>query len=241
MENPIVPDLILTCEHASNEVPEKFSGLFEGHSEILNSHRGWDPGAYNFAENLSNKLKAPLITFPYSRLLIEPNRSARHPTLFSEFSKPLPKHQKEWLMRDLYLPYRHRVADEIRKKINQNRTVLHLGIHSFTPELQGTKREFELGLLYDPKRSAEKQFAILVRKKIMETTSKIRVRMNRPYKGISDGFTTSLRKQFPETDYLGIEIEWNQQFLMENSDEAVRVFSNSVQQAVSAFYVTDQK
>jgi len=43
--------------------------------------------------------------------------------------------------------------------------------------------------------------------------------MNRPYLGTSDGHTTSLRKEFRDESYLGIEIEVNQKhWFMDNSN-----------------------
>jgi len=41
------------------------------------------------------------------------------------------------------------------------------------------------------------------------------VRFNYPYLGKADGFTTYLRKQFP-ANYMGIELEVNQAFSVEN-------------------------
>ena len=41
----------------------------------------------------------------------------------------------------------------------------------------------------------------------------LRIRLNYPYLGRADGMTTWLRKQYTQTQYLGIEIELNQAFL----------------------------
>jgi len=40
------------------------------------------------------------------------------------------------------------------------------------------------------------------------------VRRNFPYKGCNDGFTSTLRKKFPNDAYLGIELEINQKNLL---------------------------
>jgi hypothetical protein len=45
----------------------------------------------------------------------------------------------------------------------------------------------------------------------------LKVRKNYPYKGISDGLTTSLRKQYTQKNYCGIEIEINQKHFFESS------------------------
>jgi len=60
----------------------------------------------------------------------------------------------------------------------------------------------------------EKEFANKFRKELSLQIAGIRIRMNYPYKGKSDGFTTSLRKIFPN-DYIGIELEINQNITLD--------------------------
>ena len=100
----------------------------------------------------------------------------------------------------------------IEKEINDEKEVLHLSIHSFTPELDGIVRNTDIGLLFDPIRKTEKKFCKKWKAEIKQGSS-LRVRNNYPYKGTADGFTTFLRKQFPEK-YRGIELEINQQLLL---------------------------
>jgi predicted N-formylglutamate amidohydrolase len=95
--------------------------------------------------------------------------------------------------------------------------VIHLSIHSFTPELSGVVRDADIGLLYDPARRYEKKLCREWRKKIITINPAIgRVRMNYPYRGTSDGFTTYLRKKM-KGSYLGIEVEINQRLFLELS------------------------
>ena len=75
---------------------------------------------------------------------------------------------------------------------------------------EGITRNAGIGLLYDPKRHGEKEVAREWAGLLNQQTPTYRVRMNYPYSGSSDGFTTTLRKQHPEKDYLGIELEINQ-------------------------------
>jgi hypothetical protein len=44
------------------------------------------------------------------------------------------------------------------------------------------------------------------------------VKMNQPYKGTDDGFTTYLRKKFDPEHYAGIELEVNQKYFFEGAD-----------------------
>src|SRR5436305_13375521 len=38
-------ELLITCEHGGNAVPERYRGAFAGAARALASHRGYDPGA----------------------------------------------------------------------------------------------------------------------------------------------------------------------------------------------------
>lgn len=209
------PEFIISCEHAGNQVPEQYQSLFEGADKILNSHRGWDPGALELAETVSQKTNSDLFVYPHTRLLIEPNRSIGHPKLFSEFSKKLSKSEKESLLKTYYHPYRNSVADAIRKNSSQKQPTIHISVHTFTPVLDDRDRNFEIGLLYDPKRIQEKNVCQLWRSILKQAFPDYRIRMNQPYKGASDGFTTHLRKGFYETFYSGIELEINQKLWLD--------------------------
>ena len=206
--------LVLTCEHAGNQVPKKYLHLFEAHSTVLQTHRGYDPGAYDLFKNIS-----PLANFKAShlesRLLVEVNRSLHHSALFSEFTRDLSKSEKEILVEKYYLPYRNRVEDAINSFITEGEEVLHFSVHSFTPQLDGKTRNADIGLLYDPARPNEKDFCQGFKKSLKFLKPSLKVRFNYPYLGSADGFTTYLRKKFP-AQYSGIELEVNQKFAAEN-------------------------
>ncbi len=206
--------LILTCEHAGNEIPDSFQDLFTGVEELLETHRGFDPGAFDLFLDLKD-----LADFSQyhsvSRLLIEVNRSLGNKQLFSEFTSNLSIEKKELLVRELYLPYRNSVEEKIEEVIEHEEEVFHLSIHSFTPVLNKVVRNADIGILYDPKREQEKEIGEKIKEELFKTTPNLKVRKNYPYKGIDDGFTTYLRRKFP-FKYLGIELEVNQKFVNQN-------------------------
>src|SRR5690606_35692473 len=139
----------LSCEHGGNRIPARWAPLFEGADEVLASHRGWDPGALSLARTLARRLGAPLVATTVSRLLVEPNRSPGHPRLFSEFTHGLPAAERKELLARYFMPHRARVravAEGVRERSGR---VLHLGVHSFTPVLDGRIRDVDLGVLYD--------------------------------------------------------------------------------------------
>lgn len=203
--------LVLSCEHAGMQIPKVWQPRVCIPKIVLESHRGWDPGALELTKELSKAGAVEVFCHSVTRLLIELNRSLGHPKLFSEFSKHLSGAERKLLIENLYQPYRHQVSESIRKHSAKGKTVWHISVHTFTPELDGHVREAEVGLLYDPRRPGEKQFATQWQRALRASLgSDVRVRMNYPYRGIADGFVTKLRKLFPQERYVGIELEVNQ-------------------------------
>lgn len=193
---------LLTCEHYGNRVPFEFQHLFVKADDVLASHRGFDLHAASLFHTLEPQFDAAYY-FEWSRLLIEPNRSLHHRHLFSPFSMHLTKGDRMKLIADYYYPYRSRVEDFIRSCGSEQ--VMHISAHTFTPKLGQEVRNAEVGILFDPKRSGEKEFAVLLKKSINNKCAS-NVRFNYPYRGVADGFTTYLRKVFP-FNYCGLELE----------------------------------
>ncbi|MBZ0254693.1 N-formylglutamate amidohydrolase [bacterium] len=201
--------LIITCEHAGNHIPKRYQALFANCSDALKSHWGYDPGALQTAQKMAAHFNAPLFHTLNSRLFIDCNRSLRHHNLFSDMTKTLPHEDREQIINESYLPYRDQVAQAIHSLKQQRNKVIHISVHSFTPTLNGADRNAEVGLLYDPSRAPEHQFCTQWRNEIREQQPKWNVRMNYPYRGVADGFTTALRKRFTQNQYIGIELELN--------------------------------
>ena len=206
--------LILTCEHAFNTIPQEYQDFFINAEEILESHRGYDPGALDLFSELKD-----LADFSFfhktGRLLVEVNRSKGHSNLFSEFTKKLSKTSKIKLLNEYYFPYRNSVEDAISELIKKGEKLLHFSVHTFTPNLDEEIRNTDIGLLYDPSRIGEKEFCINFKRNLKDQKPDLKIRFNYPYLGKADGFTTYLRKRFPE-NYMGIELEVNQKFVNNN-------------------------
>jgi len=202
--------LVLSCEHASADIPARFRSLFAGHESVLRTHRGWDPGTWQLGKQLSQRFQVPVLATKVSRLLIEVNRSLHHPKLFSEFSSSLSPEIKQQLIAEYYLPHREALEQQIRKVLKRNHRVLHLSLHSFTGQWNGEPRTADLGLLYDPRRPTELSTCCRWQKSLRQRLPGLVIRRNYPYLGKADGLTTALRKKFTSTEYLGIELEVNQ-------------------------------
>lgn len=207
--------LVLTCEHGGNSIPNSYKDCFKNNEQVLYTHRGYDIGAihvFNRLKPLSNFFKSSEV----SRLLIELNRSLHHKNLFSEFTRILPKSEKEHLISSYYSDYRNDVKSKIKSFIDGDEQVVHISVHSFTPILNTVERRCDVGLLFDSKIKEEKAFCKLLKDQIKTLDPELNVRYNYPYLGKADGFTSYLRKQFPK-NYIGIELEVNQKLLLKNS------------------------
>jgi predicted N-formylglutamate amidohydrolase len=205
--------LLITCEHGGNAVPGEYAPLFEGWGEALASHRGHDLGALQTARVLARAVEAPLVFATTTRLLVDLNRSLGHPGLFSPITKPLPRQDKVAILAGHYHPHRDAVAGLVAKGLGAGNTVLHIASHSFTPRLHGVTRHCDVGLLYDPKRAAEKHFCSSWLRELACLDDALILRRNYPYRGVADGLVTALRRRFGER-YLGVELEVNQRFAL---------------------------
>ena len=202
--------LLITCEHGGNRVPSRYSPLFRRHRAALESHRGYDPGALAVARDFAAAFDAELLFSTTSRLVVELNRSPRHPRLWSEATRGLGHDERARLMERHYFPYRTAVEKAVREAAADAQGVLHVSCHSFTPRLAGVERRADIGLLYDPGRRGENAFCKAWQRALRSLAPELVVRRNYPYRGYDDGLTTHLRKRFPGACDLGIELEVNQ-------------------------------
>ncbi len=209
---------IISCEHGGNDVPESFASYFNGQSDVLHSHKGWDRGALQIAQGFAAQLNQELIFSTVSRLLIEQNRTLKHPELFSAISETFTKAQKQQLIEELYLPYIEKLGKRIENLISKQKDIIHVSVHSFTPILNGSTRTAEIGILYDPANQREVAFANEWSSKISKNTPKWRVKMNYPYLGTDDGLTAYFRQHFKQA-YAGVELEINAKLFDEYSIE----------------------
>ncbi len=202
--------LLITCEHGGNQVPPAYRHLFRRNGPVLQTHRAYDPGALSLAKHFAGVLRAEFHYATVTRLLVELNRSEHHPKLFSEFTRGLAPSVRQALLQQYYRPYRNRVERWIEQATRAGQCVLHVSVHTFTPCLDGRARQADVGFLYDPARELECRCADRWRSDLCARRPDLRVRRNYPYLGKSDGLTTALRKRFPASQYVGLELEVNQ-------------------------------
>lgn len=204
---------VISVEHGGNDVPDQYRAHFEGLDALLASHRGWDRGALALGDALHVRLGGALIASTTTRLLVDLNRSRHHPRVFSDASRRLPRPERARILDEYHEPHRSAVEHAVSTAVAEGHVAVHLGVHTFTPVLGGKERGMDVGLLYDPKRATETAFVNRWIAAMGRAAPERVFRRNAPYKGYSDGLTTTLRQRYPDAAYLGIEIEVNQRHL----------------------------
>ena len=205
--------LIITCEHAGNEVPPAYAAHFVGHEALLETHRGWDKGALQLGQEMADATGAPFFFSTTTRLLADLNRSIGHPDLHSEATRALPRTTRDAIVALHYRPHRDAVESAVDQAIARGAQVIHLASHSFTPVMNGVVRTADVAWLYDSRRATERDFAMGWQSNLSALSPQLRLRRNYPYQGKGDGLTALLRQRHPPESYIGIELEVNQRFV----------------------------
>lgn len=210
---------IVTCEHAGNKVPGDYSHIIDEEDTVLETHRGYDIGALELTRTIADEMDVDPQIHETTRLLVDLNRSLNHPAAFSEYMRDTDRETKQHIVDNIYEPHRNKVREIISNLIDEDYRVIHLSVHTFTPRMNGVIRETDIGLLFDPIRDNEYHFCEEWKEQIRKIEPELRVRMNYPYRGVMDGFSTSLREQFSDQHYLGPELELNQKYVLSDDQE----------------------
>jgi predicted N-formylglutamate amidohydrolase len=144
---------VLVCDHASNRLPRRLGTLGLAPAD-LEDHIAWDPGAAQVARRLSGHLDAPLVLSGYSRLAIDCNRPLDSAESIAERSagvrvpgnRALTPEERAVRVDELFRPYHEAISGLLDRRAG--RPSLLLSIHSFTPELDGQRRPWNIAISY---------------------------------------------------------------------------------------------
>lgn len=180
--------LVLTCEHASNLVPPPLSAS-EADRVWLETHWGWDPGAAALTRGLVAALGATAILAEFSRLVCDPNRPPDHPTWARtelvengqrhvvSFNADLDPVERERRRTELFEGYHGAIHSLLSRRKEAGLASALFSVHSFTPALDGTPRQMEVGVLFDREEDAAERLAQLLKER------GFLVALNEPYSG----------------------------------------------------------
>ena len=145
---------LITCDHASNRVPDCVGGGSLGLSEAdMNRHIAYDVGAAGLSRVLAEEMGAPVILSDFSRLVVDPNRGEHDPTVLMMLydgsiipaNRSADAAELERRLDAFHRPYHDALA---RLAARRDDTVL-CAVHSFTPQFKGRElRPWHVGVLY---------------------------------------------------------------------------------------------
>lgn len=148
--------LLLVCDHASNHIPEEYGdlGLAPHH---LEDHIAWDIGAAELTRALSEAFDAPAVLARFSRLLIDPNRAPDAPSLIPGESdgisipgnRDMDDTRRAERVERFYDPFHQAVAAQAAAFRDRGEVPLVIGMHSYTPVMNGEPRPWQAGLLWN--------------------------------------------------------------------------------------------
>ena len=148
--------IVLMCDHASAHIPAEYANLGLP-DDVFNQHVAIDIGARHMTLEMSKQLDAVGVIANFSRLLIDPNRSPEQPGFVPVLSdgievpgnKNLSRDEISHRQRHYYEPFHDAIARQRDKVCAWGQTPIVIGVHSFTPIMQGAGRPWEIGLLWN--------------------------------------------------------------------------------------------
>jgi predicted N-formylglutamate amidohydrolase len=145
---------LVTCDHASNRVPEEIGGGSLGLCAAeMGRHIAYDIGAAGVTRHLADILGASAILSRFSRLVADPNRGEDDPTLIMRLydgtivpgNRHLDAAARERRLDAWYRPYHAAYAALAGRRPD----TIVVAIHSFTPRLNGRPpRPWHIGILH---------------------------------------------------------------------------------------------
>ena len=148
--------LILTCEHASSEIPEQYNNLGLA-DKYLDTHIARDKGCKELTIELAKRLGCCAFLANYSRLFIDFNRRENEDSLIVSNSDTItiPKNlnlsldEKQYRIQNYYRPYYNAIFTKIKELQVSGVKPQIFSIHGFTPQLQGGSfRPWNAGVLF---------------------------------------------------------------------------------------------
>ena len=148
---------ILTCDHASNRMPEEIGDIGLSPADMAR-HIAYDVGARGVTLGLADRLGITAVLSRFSRIVIDPNRAEDDPTLVRriydrsvvEGNRHADAAEVARRLATYYRPYHDAIAGRIAQMRASGTDPAIIAIHSYTPQLAGRPpRPWQVGILWD--------------------------------------------------------------------------------------------
>lgn len=176
--------MVIICDHASNALPKKYGTLGLAKKD-LQKHIAWDPGTENIGRYIAKKLDSTVVLAGYSRLLVDLNRGPDNGECMRDVSdhiaipgnKKLSRTEQAARLKKYYWPYHDTIGKQIDRFTKKGIYPVLLSVHSFTPEMDGKKRPWHIGVLWN----REQKIAKALCKNLRAKNKGLVVGENAPY------------------------------------------------------------
>ncbi|WP_395331771.1 N-formylglutamate amidohydrolase [Novosphingobium sp. BL-8H] len=200
---------LLIGDHAGSAVPRALASLGM-HADDLQRHIAIDIGVFGLGQAMALLLDAPFLYQVYSRLVIDCNRLPARPDAIPEVSDgtPIPgnRHladrERDARTAAIHGPYHAAIASLLDARRTAGEQTILLSLHSFTPEMDGLTRPWEVGILHG---SGRTQFAHGLRNALAEQADLV-VGDNVPYRMDETDYTVPFHAFPRNLNYAEIEV-----------------------------------
>jgi len=231
-ENPN-NEMVITCEHASNELPDGYEWTENDRKHFVDEHWGWDAGSLDVGMYLAKELKCVLVYSLYSRLLVDVNRSTSADTLFRtegdgqiiDLNKDLTYEEEQKRI----IKYHHSYYNALREVSLKIDPQYIFSVHSFTGLYEGQVRTLEVGILVNYSEELAEKVCAGIKKRHHN------IAINQPYDGKQglNALDTLLFAKYP-VKRQGIQFEYRND-LLKNPEKALRLKIDTLEAIKEAF------
>lgn len=178
--------VLLVGDHASNTIPTALGNLGLDQAS-LEQHIAYDIGTAKLVNHLSQHLDAPAVLAGYSRLVIDLNRSLEDDSLMPEVSdetviegnQNMSVEQRNQRIHSFYTPYRKAIDGMLHGFRESAIVPAFIAIHSFTPQMAGFTRPWQVGILWDK----DPRIPLPLMENLRAHPDRLNIGDNEPYSG----------------------------------------------------------
>lgn len=230
---------VIVCDHASNRVPKSLRNLGLSKAE-LKQHIAWDPGTEDIGLYLSKHMDAPCVIAGYSRLVVDLNRGHDHKECMRDVSDHiripgntgLTAAQRRQRLDEFFHPYHAEITKALKRFTAKGIAPVLISIHSFTPEMDGFRRPWHIGVLWN----RQEKLARALVKHLRRNNPDLVIGENEPYSLKAANFLKNTVSTHAESKGLPYVIVEFRQDLVSTRKDAVKwaeIFRESLLPALS--------
>lgn len=235
-------NVILVADHASNRIPAKLNSLGLPAND-LNRHIAIDIGSRWITDYLTSRFNALAVCAGYSRLVIDLNRQPEAVTSIPEVSDGthVPGNQnlsgpaRQQRIDEIFWPYHTAIDAAIAAVEARGQTPILISLHSFTPEINGQQRPWDIGFLFDEDARLSRHMITA-----MGQNGDLLVGENQPYSGKDpQGFTVSHHAERPHRPSIIVEFRQDLVATKRTAEAWAERFAGAVEESLEAASLTN--